>query len=169
MSPIEEADEQMSQFLKDYPTFEDLENSIRNGEWQEIKGVYLDAKTGKVISGDLGLGNNWNPLLEEYGVLYIITDSGDDLNGKPSAIAQYFDFGDVRGSGKYTGSGSGREADHRHINISSDMNYKAMPHSYYDFEELRAGSWATTQRFFLYAPQKWPTINWKNNPFEVKS
>ena len=89
MTPIEIADEQIAQLLKDYPTFEDLKNSIVNGEWEEIKGVYFDSITGGLISDpEEGLGNNWNPLLEEYGVLYIVFD----LHGEPSAIAQHFYF-----------------------------------------------------------------------------
>ena len=71
-------------------------------------------------------------------------------------------------SGLYTGGGSGEESDHRHLNISSDKyNALDMTKLYYDYEEIETGSWSTSQRFFLYAPSKWPMVNWKNNPFEV--
>tara|TARA_R110000824_G_scaffold314142_7_gene501024 strand:- start:953 stop:1444 length:492 start_codon:yes stop_codon:yes gene_type:complete len=161
MTPKEMADEQIVQLLKDYPTHEDLTNSIKKGEWEEIKGGYIDSKTGRTISDlEEGLGHNWNPILEDYGVSYIVYDDHE----KVSAIGQYFDFGEDRPFHGPRGIG----CNHRHLNVNATNYVKILnTQDIYDYEALQSGSWSTRHRFFLYAPSKWLTINWRNNPFEV--
>ena len=159
MTPIEEADEQMAQFLKDYPTYENLKNSIKNGYWEEIKGGWSDLENKM----------NWNPILDNYseGVLYIVWEvkiGGGGENVGPSSIGQCYNFGAVRES-DYTGNNS----NHRHMNFAGLSRKMPVAPLYYDYEELDSGGWGVNQRFFLYAPSKWPLINWKGNPFEVKS
>ena len=170
MTISEEADAQLAQLIKDYPTLEDLENSLAGDSWQEIKGGYVwEEKDGglEVVEDYIMAWNKvakWNPILEDRGQLYIVVNS----NGDATSLGQYFDF-------KQEDSFHGGKANHRYIGVD--------PHIYdnielfhfqrdelnWDYEMLHEGEWAKDNKFFLYAPAKWITINWKNNPFEVKS
>jgi hypothetical protein len=158
MTPLEEADAQLAQFMKDYPTLEYLTNSIKKGEWEEIKGNY----------GGVNGENKWNPALEGFGHLYItmrydLEDGGSIEN----YLCQYFDFSHYQ-----------RNTNHRYVKLneayegsSSSLGVYNYEHDikWQAYERLLSGEWTDNTKFVLYTPyKKWYVINWKTNPMGIK-